>query len=353
MAVVTSAFIALSSYVRYGSASVSGASTLQQAIDDAFASPDDNTTVITLDATSSTVLFSFTAPSVPSSSVVNGVKVYYRHKKSTTQTCNIRSMLGVGSANYVTVDAGANPANGAWNTSGYNYTTNPKTGSPWLPAEINRTDGTNDLQFFGLYTSDASPRPTLTQVYVEINYNEYEPPPPPTNWAWATSSLAAVQWFGTGWMNVSFIVPTMTGTCNQIAVNINDPYLSSAIYGGIYDVAGNKLSFGSGALQGVSGWVSITCDNIDVTAGTKYRVGFQADINNAAGMFADTVVSGEDVINTFSSGLPLTLVVNGGTSIRGFGMYVTEPAAGDFQFFEPCLGQTFMRGQYRGGFRGM
>ncbi len=114
-------------------------------------------------------LFGFSAFSIPSGATINFLRITYRHKKVASQACSIRSALRVGGTNYDTTDPGINPTNGTWNTRTYDYTINPKTGAAWTVADINGS-GTNPLQVFGLYVSDASPNPYCTQCFATVDY---------------------------------------------------------------------------------------------------------------------------------------------------------------------------------------
>jgi hypothetical protein len=139
-------------------------------VDDPIGSPDDNSTYIYLTA-AGRCLFTFTAFSVPAGAAVSRVSVFYRHKKTASQSCNIRAALKVGGSYYDTTDAGVNPTNGTWNSTTYDYPVNPKTGVAWTADDVNGV-GANGLQQFGLYSSDASPNPYVTAVYIEVAYTQ-------------------------------------------------------------------------------------------------------------------------------------------------------------------------------------
>ncbi|MCU0641130.1 MAG: Ig-like domain-containing protein [Candidatus Margulisbacteria bacterium] len=120
-------------------------------------------------------LFNFTAFSVPAGAAIQNVTVYYRHRKAAVPACNIRSALKVGGNNYDTVDGGVNPTNGTYNTTAFIYGSNPKTGLSWTVNDVNGV-GLNALEAFGLYSSDATPNPRVTQVSAEVTYTPNSPP---------------------------------------------------------------------------------------------------------------------------------------------------------------------------------
>lgn len=129
---------------------------------------DDETSYIYATTTGNT-MFSFDAFSVPAGSTITDLTVYYRHKKTAAQTCNISASIRVNGANYDSTDPGVNPTNGTWITDSYSYAVNPDSGTQWTVDDINGT-GANPLQAFGVYTGDASPNPYVTQVYAVITY---------------------------------------------------------------------------------------------------------------------------------------------------------------------------------------
>lgn len=114
--------------------------------------------------------FDFTLFSIPTTAAVSKLSIVYRHKKTAPQACNIRSALLVGGTTYDTTDPGIDPTRNVWNTTTYDYTTNPKTSVAWIPDDINGISA-NSIEAFGVYTNDASPNPFVTQVYAEVTYN--------------------------------------------------------------------------------------------------------------------------------------------------------------------------------------
>lgn len=113
--------------------------------------------------------FYFTPFSVPTGAAVSKLSIAYRHIKNGGPLCNIRSALLVGGTDQDTVDPGTNPTNGSWNPRTYDYTTNPKSSVAWTADDINGV-GVNSLEAFGVYTTDASPNPSVSQVYAEVTY---------------------------------------------------------------------------------------------------------------------------------------------------------------------------------------
>lgn len=139
-------------------------------VDDPIGSPDDNTTYI-VGTVVGRSLFTYSAFSVPSNATITNLTLTYRHRDQvSTGTNNIRSSLKV-NGTYYTTDPGINANNSltVWAYRSYAWTTNPDTGAAWTVADINGT-GSNPLQQWGVYTSDATPDVAVTQVYATVNY---------------------------------------------------------------------------------------------------------------------------------------------------------------------------------------
>ena len=156
--------------------------------------PDDNTSYINATAANAQ-RFTFTAFAILAGSAINFVQVFYRHKKTASQACNIRSALRVGGTNYLTTDPGVNPTNNVWNNRTFNYTVNPKTGVAWTVDDVNGVGG-NALQAFGLNSSDASPNPYCTECYAIVDYS-------PSQTISGAGNIASAEAFGGDKLNMN------------------------------------------------------------------------------------------------------------------------------------------------------
>ena len=137
---------------------------------DEYPTPDDSTTYIyctALSAGSARNIFNFTAFTVPSGAVVSSLEITYRHRGSGGGNYKIGPSLRVGGSTFET-DATFNQ--NSWGiTTTSSYTTNP-AGGAWTVDDINGT-GIKPLQAFGVYSTDVTPNPYVTQVYAKVYYN--------------------------------------------------------------------------------------------------------------------------------------------------------------------------------------
>lgn len=126
---------------------------------------------LTHGTTAGNLTFGFSAFSIPAGSINISVFVDYYDYKNGSQTCNIAGRLKVGGSYFASFTH--NPGNGSANRTQRTDTwaTNPKTSAAWTVAQVNGTDGTNDLQAFGWVSTDASPSITLSSVQVRVTYD--------------------------------------------------------------------------------------------------------------------------------------------------------------------------------------
>lgn len=156
-------------------------------------------------------LFNFPSFSIPAGATISQLSITYVYeRRQGGQTSNIRSALLVGGVNYDTVDPGVTPPPNPdpWPSRTYNYTENPATpGSAWTVDDINGV-GTNELQAFGVYTSDVTRNPYVTQVYATVTYTV--PNSPPIGGYTADNVIPAAQCVqstdGSGLITISFRV---------------------------------------------------------------------------------------------------------------------------------------------------
>lgn len=129
---------------------------------------------LTHGTTAGSLIFGFSAFSIPTTATNITVFVDYYDYKNGSQTCNIGSRLKIGGTTHDS--ATHNPANGSANRTQRTdtYSTNPKTAAAWVPADVNGT-GSNPLQAFGWRSSDASPTITVSSVRVRVQYDSNYP----------------------------------------------------------------------------------------------------------------------------------------------------------------------------------
>jgi len=117
-------------------------------------------------------VFGVTAPaSLPASSTITNVTVYYRMRYVTGAgtPCNAGASLKVGGQYFN--QPGVNNATAAYVLRSYAFSNNPKTGLPWTVAQVTDPGNADALQGLGVYTTDATPPVRITQAYAVVNYN--------------------------------------------------------------------------------------------------------------------------------------------------------------------------------------
>lgn len=119
--------------------------------------------------TAGNLTFTFAAFSVPSDATVTSVAILYYDDRNGNQQSNIGGRLKVGGTYYdIATHA---PTNGTLVQRTDTWTTNPRTSAAWTPAQVNGTDGSNDLQAFGWRSTDASPTIDLTSIRLDVTYD--------------------------------------------------------------------------------------------------------------------------------------------------------------------------------------
>jgi hypothetical protein len=132
---------------------------------------DGDTTYLLHGTTNGSALFNFPVFSVPTGMAITGLTVSLVAKDyNCFFSCSndMRPAIRVGGTNYLTT-APSSDVPFSYDTISYTWTTNPKTNLPWTQDDINGV-GSNALQDFGVYSSDANPQIRLTQVYATVGW---------------------------------------------------------------------------------------------------------------------------------------------------------------------------------------
>ncbi len=123
---------------------------------------------LTHGTTAGYLTFGFSAFSLPAGSSITNVQVIYYDQKTASQASAAAGRLKVG-GNYYNA-ATHNPANGTWTLRTDTWTQNPKSAANWTVDDVNGV-GSNTLQAFGFYSSDASPTIRFSSVIVQVTYS--------------------------------------------------------------------------------------------------------------------------------------------------------------------------------------
>ncbi|MBI4164304.1 MAG: hypothetical protein HY508_01060 [Acidobacteria bacterium] len=130
--------------------------------------PDSSgSSFLTHGTTAGNLTFGFSAFSIPAGSTITNVQVIYYDQKTASQSAAAAGRLKVG-GNYYNAST-HNPANGTWTLRTDTWTTNPKSAVNWTVDDVNGS-GSNNLQAFGFFSSDASPTVRFSSVIVRVTY---------------------------------------------------------------------------------------------------------------------------------------------------------------------------------------
>lgn len=130
--------------------------------------PDTSADGLRHGTTAGNLTFGFSAFSIPTFATSISVFLDYQEAEAATGVNELSARLKVGGS-YFDTDSHDPPLSVTQRTS--TFATNPKTGAAWTPAQINGTDGTNDLQAFGFSSSDASPRIDIFSAQLRVEYS--------------------------------------------------------------------------------------------------------------------------------------------------------------------------------------
>lgn len=135
-------------------------------VDDPIGFNDGDSTYIQTGTANEDDIFGFSAFTIPSNSTGISVTVHVIAKRAARGTNNITPRLRVNANNYSGTGCTAGPSYG---DCSYTWTTNPNTSAAWTVADINGTGGA-PLQGLGMRSTDITPNPRVTQVYIEVTY---------------------------------------------------------------------------------------------------------------------------------------------------------------------------------------
>lgn len=219
------------------------------------------------------ITFGFSAFSIPAGSTGISVQVMYRDDEASSGNNNCGGRLKVG-GNYYNA-ATHNPSTTATNRSD-NWATNPKTTAAWTVAQINGTDGTNDLQAFGINSSDANPSFFITGVQIQVTYL-----PPITGTLNLTlgslSSTTAAAVIVAGVLSASLDAATLsatgtvsdtviTGTLSQTLGDLTLSSSANAVISGTMSLTLGDLSLGASGDVPIQGNLSRQLDDVTASA---------------------------------------------------------------------------------------
>lgn len=134
--------------------------------------PDSaGSTVLTHGTTAGTLMLGYSAFSVPAGSTITQVLMRCYSYRNGSQTSNQKFVIQVGGVVYDNQSA-MTPPNGLALISLQErfWTTNPATSAAWTVAQVNGTDATNPLQYFGWKSTDASPTVAIASIQFEVTY---------------------------------------------------------------------------------------------------------------------------------------------------------------------------------------
>lgn len=137
-------------------------------VDDLYDSPDDDATYVYTNTQTDKDLFGFTVFTIPTGSVITGVKIIGRFKRvDAGGDYLIRSLLKVNGIIYE--GAMQQLVIGAYFNKEYTWTTNPNTGLAWTIDDVNSI-GSNPLQTFGYECIGFNKTVRSTQIQVRVDY---------------------------------------------------------------------------------------------------------------------------------------------------------------------------------------
>ena len=125
-------------------------------------------TFLTHGTTAGNLTFGFSVFSIPAGSTNISILGRWYDRKNAAQNCNIGLRAKVGGNYY---NGGSfSPVNGTWTPrTSASISTNPKTGVAWTVDDINGV-GSNALEAFGWFSTDANPAIDLSSIQIEVTY---------------------------------------------------------------------------------------------------------------------------------------------------------------------------------------
>lgn len=118
----------------------------------------------------STIVFGFTAFSIPSDATITNVQVQYYDAEPSNGTNSVAGRLRVGSTDYNA--STHNPSGTTYTSRTDTWTQNPATSAAWTYDEVNGTDATTThrLNGFGVHSGDSNPVFRVSCIRLVCNY---------------------------------------------------------------------------------------------------------------------------------------------------------------------------------------
>ena len=254
---------------------------------------DGDTTFLLHGTTNGNALFSFSPFTVNVTGMaITGLTVSLVARDDTSGTNNMRPYIRVGGSTYYP-SSGSDPSS-SYGTISYTWATNPNNNNqPWTQDQINGV-GSNALQDFGVYSSDASPAIRLTQVYATVGWAstlEYPDNPSQADLQVLVEQTARVN-------KVNFHVgsnPDTLVTADKWETLYPASQFSGTVYEGtwFYTCKADVTSL-------VKGWIGGNLTGIASNGAGAYTVGHVAATNQADPTYSFSFASGGG-----STGYPL------------------------------------------------
>lgn len=118
--------------------------------------------------TAGSIIFGYTAFSVPSGSTINSIQVEYYDQCTFANVSNFGGRIRVGGTTYdVSTHLVSNVATSRTDT----WSTNPRTGVAWTVDDVNGV-GSDALDAFGVRSTDANPQNWIASIRLLVDYTE-------------------------------------------------------------------------------------------------------------------------------------------------------------------------------------
>jgi hypothetical protein len=164
-------------YTNWGIGGTAPAATRWQSVDDPIGSPDNLVTYVYSPANTNRNSFTFQNLTMSGTTGINWVAVSVRARRQAGGggTAVLRIFYRQGGTDYDNLaNQSLTTAFVTYNLTGWNYTTNPRTGAPWNESAINNME-------WGVFRAAGTVRANVTQMYITVDYNVTNNAPNVTN----------------------------------------------------------------------------------------------------------------------------------------------------------------------------